>query len=142
MLEVGCGQGAVGARIAARADYVGVEPDAQSCAVARSGSSPGAASVVHGTDADVEPGRTFDLVCAFEVLEHIEDDVGALRAWADPVGPGGHLLLSVPAGPERFGPMDELVGHFRRYDEEDLLAARRPRAGLGGDDPARSTAGR
>jgi SAM-dependent methyltransferase len=100
--------------------YVGVEPDAQSCAVARERVERRGGTVIQGTDADVEPGRTFDLVCAFEVLEHIEDDRGALRAWAARVGSGGHLLLSVPAGADRFGPMDELVGHFRRYDEGHL----------------------
>lgn len=121
VLEIGCGQGAVGARIATRAEYVGVEPDALSAAVARERVAPRGGTVVHGTDADVEPGRTFDLVCAFEVLEHIEDDLGALLAWATRVRTGGHLLLSVPAGADRFGPMDELVGHFRRYDEDDLV---------------------
>jgi hypothetical protein len=69
----------------------------------------------------------FDLICAFEVLEHIEDDAAALKEWADRLRPGGWLLLSVPAHQHRFGPADELVGHFRRYDPEamsDLLASR------------------
>ncbi|MGH3272910.1 MAG: class I SAM-dependent methyltransferase, partial [Streptosporangiaceae bacterium] len=62
----------------------------------------------------------FDLVCAFEVLEHIEDDKAALTEWAARLQPGGSLLISVPAHQRRFGPWDELVGHFRRYDPPAL----------------------
>ncbi len=58
----------------------------------------------------------FDLVCAFEVLEHIEDDATAVKEWARRLEPGGWLLLSVPAHQRRYGPADKLVGHFRRYD--------------------------
>ena len=110
VLEVGCGQGAVGARLATRATYVGVEPDARSCEVARLRIEPRGGTVVQGTDRDVEVGRTFDLVCAFEVLEHIEDDVAALRDWAARVRPGGDLLLSVPADQQRFGPWTSRSG--------------------------------
>ena len=60
--------------------------------------------------------ETYDLVCAFEVIEHIEDDHDAMRSWADRVRPGGSVLLSTPAWQRRFGAADEMVGHFRRYD--------------------------
>jgi SAM-dependent methyltransferase len=76
--------------------------------------------------AEVEPGRQFDLVCAFEVLEHIEDDKAALTEWAGRLRPGGWLLISVPAHQRRFAPWDTYVGHFRRYDPPalaDLLAS-------------------
>ncbi len=41
--------------------------------------------------------RRYDLVCAFEVLEHLADDAAALADWVPLVRPGGHLMLSVPA---------------------------------------------
>jgi SAM-dependent methyltransferase len=129
ILEVGCGQGAVGARLARLATYTAVEPDQQSFTMAERRIVPQGGSVVNGTVDDLETGRLFDLVCAFEVLEHIEDDVTALTLWAGRVAPGGHVLLSVPADAERFGPLDELAGHFRRYDEE-ALAGVAQRAGL------------
>lgn len=61
-----------------------------------------------------------DLFCAFEVLEHIEEDGAALKEWHDYIVDGGHLLLSVPADPRRFGPMDVYAGHYRRYTESAL----------------------
>lgn len=60
------------------------------------------------------------MVCAFEVLEHIEDDRSALAEWVGFVKPGGHLVLSVPAFQDRFGPMDAHAGHFRRPSPEEL----------------------
>jgi SAM-dependent methyltransferase len=119
VLEVGCGQGGFGARLAGRAQYVGCEPDAESYAVARERIEPLGGVVLAGTS-DLVGDRTFDLVCAFEVLEHLEDDAGALVSWARHVGPGGALVVSVPAWPDRFGAMDELVGHYRRYTPEQL----------------------
>lgn len=120
VLELGCGQGAVGARLAATAAYTGVEPDAQSSAVARDRIEPLGGTVIHGDHTALPPGARFDLVCAFEVLEHLEDDAGLLRAWLASAAPGGHLLVSVPAWPDRFGPSDELVGHYRRYTPASL----------------------
>ncbi len=71
----------------------------------------------------------FDLLMAFEVLEHVEDDAGALAIWASWLAPGGHALLSVPAHRRRWNPTDEWAGHFRRYERDDL-SARLEGAGL------------
>jgi SAM-dependent methyltransferase len=120
VLEVGCGLGGFGARVARRGRYLGVEPDDMSFATARARVEASGGRVVHGMLADVAEGP-FDLVCAFEVLEHIEDDRSALAEWVDRIGPGGWLLLSVPAGPDRFGPSDRAAGHFRRYSPDHLV---------------------
>jgi SAM-dependent methyltransferase len=126
VLEVGCGQGGFGARLAQRYDYVGVEPDATSSSVAsqRLAQAGGGGEVRHGDLSALRDDEAFDLVCAFEVIEHIEDDRDAMRSWADRVVPGGSVLLSTPAWQKRFGAADEMVGHFRRYDPpvlRDLL---------------------
>jgi len=122
VLEIGCGQGALGVRLARRYEYLGVEPDASSCEVAqRRMAAAGRGEVRNIAVADLGDER-FDLACAFEVLEHIEDDAAALRDWATRLRPGGWLLLSVPAHQSRFGPADELVGHFRRYDPAAMSA--------------------
>ena len=121
-LEIGCGQGAFGARLAGEVTYVGVEPDHSSYRVACSRIEPRGGTVLNGIHSVVPPGSTYDLVCAFEVLEHIEDDRGALAEWVLFVRPGGHLALSVPAFQDRFGPMDTHAGHFRRYSPAELEA--------------------
>jgi SAM-dependent methyltransferase len=118
ILEIGCGEGGVGYRLASRHDYVGVEPDVQSCAVAQS--RIGSRGDVRCGDVTSLGESRFDVVCAFEVLEHIEDDRAALTTWLAHVRPGGHLLLSVPAYAARFGRSDEVVGHYRRYEPEAL----------------------
>lgn len=120
VLDVGCGQAAIGVRLAQRYAYVGVELDPTSAAVAaRRIGHLGRGTVRQGT-VDVLGAQTFDLVCAFEVLEHIDDDGGALAQWAAHLRPDGWLLISVPAFQRRYGPADELVGHFRRYDPDAL----------------------
>jgi SAM-dependent methyltransferase len=120
VLEIGCGQGGFGARLAARHEYVGVEPDEQSYQAARDRIESIGGHVLHGTSDLIRADDRFDLVCAFEVIEHLEDDAGALADYSSRVAPGGAILVSVPAWPGRYGPMDQLVGHYRRYTPEQL----------------------
>jgi SAM-dependent methyltransferase len=119
ILEIGPGVGALGVRLATAYEYVGVELDEESARLARERlTAAGAGRIVHGTPADLD--ERFDLVCAFEVLEHITDDEAALELWAERVEPGRWLALSVPAGVDRWGAHDEHAGHIRRYEREQL----------------------
>jgi SAM-dependent methyltransferase len=122
VLEIGCGQGSMGARLARRADYLAVEPDPASFAVAEVRVAACGGTVLPADHTGVPAGRRYDLVCAFEVLEHLADDVAALADWVRLIRPGGHLMLSVPAFAHRFGPMDTRVGHYRRYDPDRLAS--------------------
>ena len=121
ILEIGAGQGAVGVMLARRYEYTGLEPDPTSFATARSRFDlADVREIVEDDLTALGPERTFDLVCAFEVLEHIEDDAGAIADWIERVRPGGWLLISVPAGRQRFGAADRKAGHYRRYDRTDI----------------------
>jgi SAM-dependent methyltransferase len=121
ILEIGAGKGALGARLATRYRYVGVEPDEQACEAAKEALGRlGSGEMVCGDASALPDGPNFDVVCAFEVLEHIEDDGAALRDWRSHLRPDGHLLMSVPLYQRRFSSADRFVGHFRRYDPEPL----------------------
>lgn len=123
ILEIGPGQGAVGVRLASRCAYMAVEPDTQSFEVARQrlDSFP-EAHIINSSDTEISEHTEFDMVCAFEVLEHIADDDEALARWKNHVSLGGHLLLSVPAYQRRFSAADRMAGHYRRYDPDDISA--------------------
>jgi SAM-dependent methyltransferase len=60
-------------------------------------------------------GAGHDLLALFDVLEHMDDDVGTLRFLASVLRPGGVLVLTVPAHPALWGEMDEDARHRRRY---------------------------
>jgi SAM-dependent methyltransferase len=62
-------------------------------------------------------------VYSVNVLEHIEDDIGALRQLRAKLTPGGTLLIYVPAFPLLYSSMDARVGHVRRYTRKTLTSA-------------------
>jgi SAM-dependent methyltransferase len=63
---------------------------------------------------------SFELIVAAEVLEHINDDQGALEEWNRVLKPGGRLFLSVPLYRHMWTVLDPMVGHVRRYEPADL----------------------
>jgi SAM-dependent methyltransferase len=67
--------------------------------------------------------KQFGLIGMFDVLEHVEDDVGALQAVRQLLEPGGTLMMTVPAGPSLWSRYDEESRHHRRYTEHSLLDA-------------------
>jgi SAM-dependent methyltransferase len=89
------------------------------------------------SDAGRLPFEDGSVTCltSMDVIEHLDDDVSALREYARVTAPGGIVLLMVPAWPWLWSPHDVLVGHRRRYTMKTLKAAVEA-AGL---TPARST---
>lgn len=63
----------------------------------------------------------FDYIFAFEVLEHIEDDKKELFEWSKFLKNDGTITISVPAHKSKFSKEDERVGHFRRYEKDELI---------------------
>ncbi len=114
VLEVGAGTGNITRWLAERADSVtAVEADADACyALEQLGLG---IEVVHAPIERYRPQGRFDCVVAVNVLEHIDDDVGALtriRSW---LVPDGWLFIFVPAHPLLYGPLDAKARHVRRY---------------------------
>ncbi len=119
VLDAGAGTGTFTERLAGLArEVVAVEPDPALLPAlhARLGASPGVRIVEALLDELPEVGlEPVDAVVCFNVLEHVEDDVGALRALREVLLPGGKLLLLVPAHERLYGEIDRAVAHVRRY---------------------------
>ncbi|MEW6313109.1 MAG: class I SAM-dependent methyltransferase [Pseudomonadota bacterium] len=62
----------------------------------------------------------FDVVCAFDVIEHIEQDEQVLAQMYQATKPGGGLLLTVPQHPFLWSQVDEAACHVRRYSAREL----------------------
>ena len=64
--------------------------------------------------------ESVDVVVSANMLEHIRDDVQALREFWRVLRPGGVAAVVVPAGPKLFDAYDEHLGHYRRYGRREL----------------------
>jgi len=64
----------------------------------------------------------FDLACAFDIVEHVDDDRQILRELGRVTRPGATIVFAVPLHPRRWSPFDDLVGHVRRYEPRELLS--------------------
>jgi SAM-dependent methyltransferase len=64
--------------------------------------------------------ESFDIVCALDIIEHVEDEDGAVSEIVRVARPGAVLLLSVPLHPARWTAFDDFVGHRRRYEPDRL----------------------
>ena len=80
---------------------------------------------VRELDVTGAPEGSHSAVVAFNVLEHIEDDMGALRSAQKLVRPGGAIVMLVPAFGFATSRFDRDIGHHRRYTKETLGAAYR-----------------
>jgi SAM-dependent methyltransferase len=123
-LDVGGGCGDVGAHLAKRGwtgRVIDVSPAATALARQLLAAHPGV-TVAQESLAQQE-GRRFATVLALDVLEHLDDDLGALRVAATLQPPGGALIATVPTHQAREWRWDdELYGHLRRYEPDAFRA--------------------
>jgi SAM-dependent methyltransferase len=120
LFDVGCGSGGLlaflaesGVRVAGACD---VYPE--SLALVRRRVVEPLLLVDEGRFPPLGTGQT--LLSLFDVLEHIDDDLGTLRQLFEVLEPGGILVLTVPAHPFLFDEMDEIAFHRRRYTRRQL----------------------
>lgn len=67
------------------------------------------------------PNSSFDLILALDVIEHIKDDAGAIKALERALKPGGMFIITAPAYQWMWGVQDKVAHHFRRYNMGTLL---------------------
>lgn len=121
VLEVGCGTGNV---LRALTDacptgtVIGMDLFADGLRFARA-RLPNAL-LVRGDVLHPPFSKPFEIVGMFDVLEHLEDDLGALRALRLLIADGGRLILTVPAGRALWSYFDEASRHVRRYEVAEL----------------------
>jgi|HubBroStandDraft_1064217.scaffolds.fasta_scaffold00855_18 2-polyprenyl-3-methyl-5-hydroxy-6-metoxy-1,4-benzoquinol methylase len=126
VLEVGAGIGTVAKSLCAGEirRWVALEPDAAMAAGLRADRSAGrlhaACEIRTGSIGSLADAERFDNVLYIDVLEHIEDDRDEVRRARDHLNPGGTLIILVPAHQSLYSPFDAAIGHFRRYDREQL----------------------
>jgi 2-polyprenyl-3-methyl-5-hydroxy-6-metoxy-1,4-benzoquinol methylase len=129
VLEVGSGIGTMTSRLVDVADVVvGIEPNGN-CATRlheAMGTHPRfTLRSCHFEECDAAElaSHRFDSVLLINVLEHIADDVSALKTFEHIVVPGGRVIVFVPALQMAYGPLDAELGHHRRYSKRSLRAA-------------------
>lgn len=118
LLDIGAGTGEFSVRMLNRGhNVIAIEPDGMQRTLLRSQG----VFCIGGIEEIVRGGMaSFDGAYSLNVLEHIEDDVAALREWSGALKPGGVMVLYVPAFPVLYSAMDRAVGHYRRYTRASL----------------------
>ncbi len=118
ILDAGCGSGRNMIEFARHGAVTGVELSDTSVRLAR---ERGAGEVVAGSVLEMPfDADTFDLAASLDVIEHLQDDLAALRELRRVVKPGGSLLVTVPAYQWLWSGHDEVNHHFRRYTRRSL----------------------
>ena len=115
VLDVGSADGPSAAWMRGGHQHVAIDLDPR-------GLAPGAGVVASALALPFATG-TFDVVAAFDVVEHCEPESVALRELARVLSPGGRLLVSVPAYQWAWSDHDVRAGHHRRYTRPRIVAA-------------------
>jgi len=132
VLEVGAGLGEFAEELDGLERHVvtDVDPGAVAALAQRFADHPEVETRVFDlADGAIDLGKRVSSVVAINVLEHLQDDSGALRALASMTEPGGRIVLWVPAYMQLYGEFDRAVGHVRRYTPATMSTAIRD-AGL------------
>lgn len=123
LLEIGCGTGFVLAGIAAaipglRLTGSDLHYEALNYAKTRLPGVP----LLQMDGGNIPYCEEFDVICAFDILEHIPDDKAALLQIHRALRPGGGLMITVPQYPWLWSRADDDARHLRRYTRQDLFS--------------------
>ena len=126
VIDLGCGTGAQIMYLAREGfDAMGVDESEEMLDMARSQAeylkvptiklAPRAGKPVLGRE------KTLPQIICLDVIEHIENDNGALKHIYKLLSPGGKIVLTVPAHQYLYSKRDKDIGHYRRYSKADLM---------------------
>lgn len=118
LLDLGCGTGRVLEALAAHGTATGVDASTEALRFCRARGLDGLV-LARGEDLSFADG-SFDVVVSLDCLEHILEDVTAMRECHRILKPGGSLILHVPAVGFLWSEHDEALHHRRRYSRLEL----------------------
>jgi SAM-dependent methyltransferase len=114
ILDVGCGTGGMLPLLRQWGEVTGIDMSAQALELARQrGGNP----ILHqgGLPEGLPRGERYDLITAFDVIEHLAEPVASLQAMRGALRPGGVLVCTVPAFAFLWSEHDTVNHHHRRY---------------------------
>jgi SAM-dependent methyltransferase len=118
ILDAGCGTGFARSELSRGGRVIGVDSSPEALAIASE--IVGTANCAAHVERLPFQGGVFDLIAALDLLEHLDDDLGALRELHRVCKPGGYLFATVPACRRIWSRHDEALGHRRRYSLREL----------------------
>lgn len=125
ILEVGCGTGALLSKLSQlcqNGEVVGMDLYSEAAVLARKRTG---CRVVAGDILNPPELGLFDVIGAFDVIEHLDDPGVALNGLMKFLKPEGRIVLTVPAHMSLWGHFDEAACHRHRYNEKDLISTLR-----------------
>ena len=118
ILDIGCGAGANALELSEYGSVTASDRSLDALAFVR---SRGVQRVVAAAAPNLPfAAASFDIVTAYDIVEHVEDDVGFVAELARVLVPGGALAIHVPAWPFLWSRHDEVLEHKRRYTRRGL----------------------
>lgn len=118
ILDFGCGPGNIMDSLHEYGEIAGMDTSLEALHFCQ---SRGHKSLFQGTGESLSVrSGTFELIVAIETLEHITDDLKAIREIYRICTPGGFVVLTVPAFKFLWGDHDRKYGHKRRYTTKSL----------------------
>ena len=123
LLDIGCGTGLNAMLFSVNGFLVtGLETSAVAIGLARA-IAPSINILATSFPSSLVARDSYAVITALDVIEHIDDDKGMIRAVADALQPGGIVLISVPAFSFLWSVHDELAHHKRRYNRTELRSS-------------------
>jgi SAM-dependent methyltransferase len=123
-VDVGCGIGTISRELCRRGlSGLGIDVSAEAIAITREHLATDIADRRYDARvASIHELRegSYDVAISMMVAEHMEDDTAFVSSVARLVEPGGQVIIGVPGRRDHWGYEDEVVGHKRRYEREDL----------------------
>lgn len=121
ILDLGCGAGSMVPLLARFGTVEALDTSDEAVAWCRERFPDATFEVGRIPDA-LPPAESLDVVCAFDVIEHLADDVASIAGIREALVPGGTFVCTVPAYQWMWGPHDELNHHYRRYTRPRLVS--------------------